>query len=373
MKEKRNTSIELLRIIAMFMIIGSHLTYHGVQHNASDNVFINYNMAPLFNRIFSELLIPGGEVGVNIFFLITGYFSIKKQKINFLALRNLLIEGSFYGLLCLFLLILIKLCGFSFFQEFNIVYFQWIMKSIFDPSLSGAWWFLSAYIILILISPLINKLFNTTNVKGQLLFLLFIFIFPYGFGKIAGSDYLYLSRAFLFYGIGGFINKNLKSNSIKSNKVIYLLAFILVWTLSGMISFTINNILNTNESVVQLINRLLSCIEFSILNPLAAIALFITFLSLDFNSKMINNIAKSVFGIYLIHDSLLGRKLLWEEVFNLDKLFFNQLFPFYSVIIIGLIFLGCLVIDYLRNIYFVNCVFPVVNKVTNNIIFRLKE
>ena len=51
---KRQANIELLRIVAMLMIIGSHLALHGVQSDW--NVWSAGNR---INRVFTSFLKPG--------------------------------------------------------------------------------------------------------------------------------------------------------------------------------------------------------------------------------------------------------------------------------------------------------------------------
>lgn len=74
MKEKtRNSSIELLRIISMLMIILSHCCIHGLD-SLSSKYFINN----FFTTVFFL-----GNLGVIIFMLITGYYTIEsKFKLN---------------------------------------------------------------------------------------------------------------------------------------------------------------------------------------------------------------------------------------------------------------------------------------------------
>ena len=73
---QRNSSIELLRIIAMFMI----LAHHFIVHNDYD--MLKLPLGP--ERIFFQLVMAGdGKVGVVIFFSISAWFFLdKEQTIN---------------------------------------------------------------------------------------------------------------------------------------------------------------------------------------------------------------------------------------------------------------------------------------------------
>lgn len=76
----RQSNIELLRIAAMLMIVGHHMAVHGIYHvTAGENAYSVYSMGTQLNKAFTSLFAPGGEIGVAIFFMITGYFQIKKN------------------------------------------------------------------------------------------------------------------------------------------------------------------------------------------------------------------------------------------------------------------------------------------------------
>lgn len=69
---QRNSSIELLRIIAMFMI----LMYHFITQNG-----FPINKLPLAMEIFFRFFMAsGGKVGVVIFFSISAWFFLDKEQ-----------------------------------------------------------------------------------------------------------------------------------------------------------------------------------------------------------------------------------------------------------------------------------------------------
>ena len=62
-KEKqRNSNIELLRIIAMLMIVAHHFIFYGVQQNYDLNIACNiYNSGVNMNKIFALFLLSSVE------------------------------------------------------------------------------------------------------------------------------------------------------------------------------------------------------------------------------------------------------------------------------------------------------------------------
>lgn len=76
MAKKRNSSIELLRLIAMLMVLLYHWAYHG-----GIRTFAEYDFGA--NIVFMQFLLTLGRTGCSIFALITGYFMINSKQENY--------------------------------------------------------------------------------------------------------------------------------------------------------------------------------------------------------------------------------------------------------------------------------------------------
>lgn len=97
-KKQRNSNFELLRIVAMYLIVLHHCTVHGVFSYVSDNI----GMVEHINNFLCIFLSSGGKIGVTLFVLISGYFlSLKEFKIE----RLLKIYLKMFAYSVLFLLI----------------------------------------------------------------------------------------------------------------------------------------------------------------------------------------------------------------------------------------------------------------------------
>ena len=85
----RHSNIELLRIIAMLMIIGYHIFVHCINVQLTDPTSITelhnfWYCTPQFSKklCLLALISPMGQIGNTVFLLISGYFMVSKKTIN---------------------------------------------------------------------------------------------------------------------------------------------------------------------------------------------------------------------------------------------------------------------------------------------------
>lgn len=96
MQANRSSNFEFLRIFAMLMIVAAHYADHGIKHVLVPDLGSAWLSGSLTNRVFTSFLIPGGKIGVGVFFVLTGYFMYAAQyKINRLA--KLYLQVLFYS------------------------------------------------------------------------------------------------------------------------------------------------------------------------------------------------------------------------------------------------------------------------------------
>ena len=193
---KRDTNVELLRIIAMLMVITLHCINHSKVVGNS-----NLNIVNLFGVRFLDCL---AIIANNIFLIISGYYLIDKN-FKLKKILNLWGKTIFYSLLIYFVCLIFN-------QKVNILY-------SFTPILSGQYWFITTYIVLYFLAPIINKLINNIT-KEQHKYLIIVLLVVYGFIRILfnfstifhGS----IPIVILLYIIGAYIRKYVKID--KSNK-----------------------------------------------------------------------------------------------------------------------------------------------------------
>jgi hypothetical protein len=139
----RNSSIELLRIIAMFMI----LAHHFIVHNGYD--VLKLPLGP--ERIFFQLVMAGGgKVGVVIFFSISAWFFLDKEQTIKSNLKRVWImerELLFWSLILV-----------TFYLVFDRadLGMKLMVKSVMPLSM-GLWWYATAYAIFLALLPFLAK------------------------------------------------------------------------------------------------------------------------------------------------------------------------------------------------------------------------
>ena len=138
LKTQRNSNIELLRIIAMLMIVAHHYVTDSLP---------SYYLLDGPNKWLSELLYSYGKTGVNIFVLITGYYMVN---MSFSIKRPLKIIGQVWFYSAMTLLVCLMIPSVS----EQIDSYQ-IFKSLFPVGLNQ-YWFATQYILLLAVAPFLN-------------------------------------------------------------------------------------------------------------------------------------------------------------------------------------------------------------------------
>ena len=187
----RLSNFEIVRIIAMCFVVISHYAQHGLSQA------LNTNNA-IFD-FFAMYLHTFGQIGVALFVLLTGYFMIDKvfniKHVFSIALETIIYSWS----ILLILLIFLK----------DYVTPKMIYMSLL-PISTNQYWFVTTYLILYILIPLLNKLFNTLDKQtlSRYLCLLAVLwcIFPAIGFKIHFAE-SYITTFIYLYFIGAYIKR----------------------------------------------------------------------------------------------------------------------------------------------------------------------
>ena len=344
---ERKSNFELLRIAAMLMIVAHHLAVHGVQGYA-------WSAGTMGNRLFQQFLIPGGATGVALFFMLTGYFLAGKQRASVL---KVCLQVIFYGLalsaLFLIMMVIHKLFGVGYFFPFSLTTkINLLLRHVFVPVSAGNWWFVSAYVLLVLTAPRINQFLAKLNKAGFVRLLIVTWFFWYSCQLVLGGTYVPLGRAFFFYILGAYCRLFGHSEQEKP-QVRHAALFALGWLLYAACSFcdyALKEISAKTLAMKAVENYVLQGLMDCISIPLCAWSLFAIFARMSIPpSRRINTVAATTFGVYLLHDSGITKQLIWNGILRVsDVQFLSPYFPLLALTDILAVFAVCSAIDYLR-------------------------
>lgn len=310
-KKERQSGLELLKILAIILIITAH-----VMNTISTNTNIFANVPEAFcnlnvtsnnpQKIFLIVLKYFTWAGNYIFMICTAWFLIDSHKTKKNKVLNLILDVF---IISIFFLILLSISGIKI--EKNL-----IIKSIF-PTIFANNWYITCYIIIYMIHPLLNIIIENIG-KRKLLLLDIALIFIY-FGLCWIKEDLLFCTGFVIFLTIYFLTAYMKKYMIKftkntkQNKLATLVSAILIIVIALLFNTLGNNIEFFH-------NKLVLCSRSNPLLLLFSFSLFNIFKEMKFISKPINYISSLSMLIYIIHENLLIkiyiRPLIYVEMFN---------------------------------------------------------
>lgn len=325
----RNSNFELLRILSMFMIIAHHYSVHG-QFQPTYGIHLN--------NMILDFLYLGGQVGVVLFVLITGYHMVhsefKLKKIVKLELQIL-----FYSLT-------ISLFFYFFhYDSVGALTISNLTQSLF-PTIHYTYWFATTYIVLYLMVPYLNKLLLSLKQKEFIRFLILGLLGCILIPTFTGKD-LGIGRVLYFvyfYAIGAYF----KLYPIKAKSSTWFLSSLFSYFFLFLTTQCFQILAVYDSTYSSLIYYFTGINSFIIL--FIAISIFGLFQSFSIkNNRFINMIASATFGIYLIHDNPYMRNFLWITVFKNNTHYFSHYLLIHAIISIILTFVVCTFIELIRK------------------------
>lgn len=329
LKSRRNSRIELLRIICMVMIVAYHYSMYG---------FYAQDLMYSANKPFVELLSLGGQVGVSVFVLISGYYMVD---LNYSFRKFSLFMGQiwFYtlGALLLFL---------TAFPSSGLVTREILSMSVL-PISKGHYWFATSFLVLMLLSPYLNCFIKNSG-RRQLLSAIAILLGIYtllptlfgiqlSYSTAARFILLYLSAGYIrLYGME-------PGSQCKKHRVIFLvlLGLSFAWVLAA-------NILGRSGREFFLLHSN-DLSQNGIFTYIVPIEMFLCFLSFKpAYSKAVNFAASLTFGVYLFHDNQLIRSM-WQGVFKTSQFIDSPWLPVHALGAVISVYLAGSLIELLRQ------------------------
>lgn len=213
---ERNVSIEALRIICCFLVVGIHIA-------PMYDLYIKMDISKY--EMVSALLIQSlVRVGLPVFFIISGMFLLNREIDNlksFYRKRLVSLLIPFFVFSLIHFLVASKLLSGSDLPLSFKPYFDGLMIS---TGISVHFWFVYAMTGIYIITPLLSYLFSGVSTKHAffaLLFILFIkFYNIYLKGYIQGLDVPDLGTWLAYFMIGGLIPKLKKIEIVKAGLIV---------------------------------------------------------------------------------------------------------------------------------------------------------
>lgn len=364
MTNNRESNYELMRIILMFMVLFWHYII---------NIVFSHNMTSTSHLLWTTLnffLI----VHIDVFVILTGYFSSRKGNIGITKILKLNNLAYFYKIVFLIIFLVFGLKSFSSLELFRII----------QPiTLFEQYWFIAIYLLLYLVSPYLNKLLNVINKKQFQKFILVLFLISSLLPVITNGLLISNQRGhsllnfILLYTIGAYLYKYpLKdtrlfsglTKSVRKSSCFLIYCFLAVLNL--LVFYFSQPLEATNNQLLVELSSIINNAKYVYHNPItiiAAVFFFLYFSEIKLKSKFINYISVGVLDVYLIHDNQLFREFIYKW---LEKYIGNTLFSSISIVygflICLLTFVVCIFIGLLRKY-----LFDFVNK--RKIIIKIKR
>ncbi len=327
MTKQRQSNIELLRIVAMFLIVLTHANIFSLGRPK----MANFEAEPVWTGVRFAVQ-SFSYIGVNLFILISGYFGIKPR---FKAVSSFLFYVLFFSLFCLLGLWIVGLA---------------IGQPLVKPEMWGNAlriltkynWFIPAYLMLMLFAPALNSWCAAATRRQLLLATLLLF---------AASTYL----GWMTHGLKEFLD----GYSFPSLILLYLIGRYL--RLHGgylmrrsrrtdMIHFLAYVAVNTALALWRIPHPYEMSL-FALNNPLqlyGTVCFFAYFTKLHFQNQTVNSIARSTFGIFLLQ--MHPQVMPWFRK-AVKYLYGNAGHGLFSAEVVGLVIAFCIagiLIDRLR-------------------------
>lgn len=328
-KRSRNASMELLRVLAMLMIIGHHLVYY--------SALTSYD--PCVGRYFAQMVNVGGRIGVNLFVMIGAWY-MSGRKYRMVRTARIWLQTFTTGLLALLAAVLIGGKG-------SVPDFGSALRGALLPVSQGGYWFAGAYIMLTLMTPFLNRLLDSVKRQGLDVLLGVMTFMMAVLPTVFIGKTTYFSPIFWFvylYLLIGRLRRWPVKRLARWGKWMFLAGVLFVFGAS--LSFeklgassefyraNINYFSNRQETLPVL---------------MASIGLFLAFVrKKPFVSRPIEWLGKVCFGVYLIHDNALLRRHIWSGLVKAGSLAHSVWFIPYAVCAVCLVFIGCAAVETIR-------------------------
>lgn len=340
----RNSGVEILKIIAVFLIVISHVTQTLYTINpifSSEYVlevkYASKNIQHLILAWFSTF----GSQGNLIFLVSSAWFLLDSKKNNIKKVIQILFDVW-----------IISVCFFIIFKILNVypISLKDTIKSFF-PTIFALNWYITCYLLLYLIYPYLNEIIYKRTKAELLTCIFFMFIFYQGINYIHYGHFF--SSALIEFVIVYFEVAYVKLYLVKYNKniKINIIVFLLsVVAIPLLILFT--NFLGMHIDFFQDKLQHWGGNECPFI-LITSICMFNIFQNIKFHNKIINFVSSLSLLIYIFHENYFVRTYLRPNIWiYIYKNYGYNNVIFIDILIAVAIFLISIVISVLYKFLF---------------------
>lgn len=332
----------------MILIVFHHSIVHGLLNN---NISIAGSGNPVpqhawLTNFSGELIAMFGKVAVAVFVMISGYFLVNSSAKGKRILKKIF-------------LLVVQVCFYSLLIYLVASYFKWInpndlgtKQQAFFPFFYNTYWFATEYLLLYLIYPYINAALHSISrtqhrnliLIGIITFTVIPMIIP---NFIDYGSYGEVVLFALYYIIGGYLRLyNLKNEKVKGIVLFICGSFIL-----SLVMFYYNYLGEISNNQRYFANSFVLAGQYSFIIVIIAMGVMMFFKHINLGqNKVINTIAATTFGVYLIHDNPIMEQVIWTKWLNMPSMLTSNVGHFLLTILVWcpLIFIICSLIDLVR-------------------------
>ena len=331
-KGDRQSNFELMRIVAMFLIVTYHCVLHSELEGGGALVFAHFNL----NLAFSYLVGMWGMTGVGCFFLLTAYFQMGRGKVSTKRLLLLILETIFWAFVT---------------EGFTVIFLRkWTytlndLIHAFRAPFKG-YWFIKSYICLCLMIPFLNKIIEKLDdTVYKKLLIVFTIVSPiYSSLGDTRETLCDITISMYYYFLWEYLRRHPGNWFERNCKKIFFSVLLLTTAAACASSYYFTRMGKQAVGLFSIIGRA------SFVQVILAVALFYIFKNMDIGSnKIINVLAKSMFGVYLIHENEKLSPFIWNWILYIRRYFTTS--PLYMPRMIGcvlLVFVISMVLELIR-------------------------
>lgn len=320
--------MELLRIVAMLLIVLSHCSVYGIGNELPEG---QVNPLSIFNYC--------GNLGVNLFVMITGYFMVT-SKFSLGKLMKLLLQI----LVCSVLLFLFECAVVHPQKEISIAE----IKEVCFPVKYYKWWFISTYVQLFLLAPFLNVLLTSGNPRRIFAFMGASVVIMLYFRTHNFPLLLFMN----LYALGALVRLYLPESAKLSSKLCFVAAGGLLLVYTGVL-YMYHHLLPGLQLGNLVLVRLSITSSYSLPVMFLSLLLFVGFSKWKIpHNRLINMVAATTLGIYLIHECPGLRYYIWRTLLHVDECVGKSYEYGYCFLSVAAVFVACSALDWVRGILF---------------------